>query len=106
MRETDIAAQAAEIFQKAAAYIRSYGWQVTGMSQHGQPRCSMGALASAHLGAQWGEDVAELMYDELYKELDGVSLTEFNYRHNDGDKVARLFERVARNLCYAPAPIS
>jgi len=44
------------------------------------------------------------MYEELYETLNGLSLTEFNYKYNDGEKVARLFEDVAAKLCRAPQP--
>ncbi len=101
MDEIDTHALAASIFEGAAAYIRTYGWQVTGMSWHGRPRCSMGALASAHQDRIWDEELAELMYRQLYDELDGASLTEFNYRHRDGEKVAQLFEKTAARLRYA-----
>lgn len=94
--------QAAGIFNKAAKYIRSYGWQVRGMSEHGKPRCSMGALASAYPEKVWDSQLASLMYQELYEELGGIGLTEFNYLYNDGQKVAQLFERVAQNLNQFP----
>lgn len=68
------------------------------MSAHGKPRCSMGALASAHPAQKWDEGLSNLMYDSLYKELDGMSLTDFNYKFKSGEKVARLYERVARRL--------
>ncbi len=96
-----IAREAAEIFDSAAFYIRSYGWQVSGMSEHGKPRCSMGALASAHSEKLWDKELATFMYNELYKELNGISLTDFNYKYKDGEKVAKLFERVATKLRYA-----
>ena len=38
------------------------------------------------------------MYKTLDKELDGISLTEFNHMVNDGSEVARLFERMALSL--------
>jgi len=98
MKEPGIAYQAASIFQEAAGYIREYGWQVTGMGEHGKPRCSMGALASAHQEKVWPHDLAELMYQKLYDELGGIGLTEFNYKYSDGEKVAQLFERVAVRL--------
>ena len=95
MDKVVLRSQAAAIFKHAAAYIRAYGWQVTGMSRHGLPRCSMGALASAHRDKMWDKELAELMYSQLYEELDGLTLTEFNYRYNDGEKVAQLFDKVA-----------
>lgn len=98
MKEAGVRAQAAQIFLNAAAYIRSYGWQKTGMGLYGQPRCSMGALASAHYEQEWNQNLSALMYRELGKELNGISLTQFNYRHNDGETVARLFESVAIKL--------
>jgi hypothetical protein len=98
MSENSIRVQAAMIFLRAASYIRTYGWQKTGMGLYGQPRCSMGALASASHEQKWDEDLSSLMYSELREQLDGISLTQFNYRHNDGEKVARLFESVAAKL--------
>lgn len=89
---------AARIFMDAAAYIRTYGWQKTGMGIYGQPRCSMGALASAHREQKWDRNLSALMYRELKAELHGLSLTQFNYRYDDGEKVARLFESVAMRL--------
>lgn len=89
---------AARIFMDAAAYIRTYGWQKTGMGIYGQPRCSMGALASAHSEQKWDQDLSALMYRELKAELRGLSLTQFNYRYEDGEKVALLFETVAAKL--------
>lgn len=93
--------QAADIFAKAAAYIRTYGWQEVGMSEHGRPRCSMGALASAHDERVWDSEVAALMYQTLNRKLSGVGLTEFNRRASGGEDVARLFEQVAAELCEA-----
>lgn len=90
--------QAATLFEKAAIYIRTYGWQVTGMSTYGLPRCSMGALASAHDAKRWNKNLSKLMYTKLYKELDGLTLTDFNYKHKNGEKVAQLFEMVANKL--------
>lgn len=98
MDDINIALQAADIFKKAADYIRYYGWQVTGMGYYGGPRCSMGALASAHPDEVWDGDLSDLMYQMLYGELDGIGLTEFNYKHKDGERVAQLFEQVATKL--------
>lgn len=86
------------IFKKAASYIRNYGWQVSGMSEHGLPRCSMGALESAHDEKEWDQDLARLMYSRLYEELDGLTLTQFNFKYKNGEKVAQLFDRVANAL--------
>lgn len=90
--------EAAAILFRAAEYIREYGWQVEGMASHGLPRCSMGALASAQPATKWDPRIAKLMYDTLYDELDGISLTTFNHLHQDGEKVIELFETVARRL--------
>jgi hypothetical protein len=98
MSELQIRTLAATIFYKAAEYIRQHGWQVEGMSSHGQPRCSMGALASAYPEVKWDSRLASFMYATLYKELGGMSLTEFNHRHKDGEKVASLYEQVAAKL--------
>lgn len=98
MKEAGLRSQAAEVFLRAAAYVRKYGWQRSGMGLHGQPRCSMGALASAHRERVWDRDLSALMYNELREELNGISLTQFNYRHNDGEKVAELYERTAAKL--------
>jgi len=103
MSKAEFNLQAAALFQKAATYIRANGWQITGMSEHGKPRWSMGALASAHPVEIWDEDLSVLMYQMLYEELGGMGLTEFNYMHRDGEKVAQLFERVGRRLRYAAA---
>jgi hypothetical protein len=89
---------AAHIFYQAAAYIRTYGWQVEGMSTDGAPRCSMGALASAYKEERWDPELAKMMYKVLYEELDGISLTEFNHKYKDGEKVAQLYERVAEKF--------
>jgi hypothetical protein len=93
--------QASQIFLSAAKYIRVYGWQVNGMGDHGKARCSMGALASANLEKKWDKSLAELMYAALYSELNGLSLTQFNYKYKDGEKVAQLFERTATSMTYA-----
>jgi hypothetical protein len=58
----------------------------------------MGALASAHPKTQWDNGLSRLMYQRLYKELNGISLTQFNYQYNNGEKVAQLYERVAASL--------
>jgi hypothetical protein len=94
----ELDSKAAQIFINAAEYIRNYGWQVSGMSQHRKPRCSMGALKSAYPKLKWEKDLASIMYSTLYKELNGISLTQFNYNHNDGEKVAQLYEKVACSL--------
>lgn len=91
--------QAATIFARAAAYIRRYGWQKEGMGEHGAPRCSMGALESAGPPrAEWSRDLAELMYKILNKELNGLSLTQFNSQYQSGERVARLYELAAQKL--------
>lgn len=91
-------ALAANIYLRAATYIRTYGWQVEGMSADGLPRCSMGALASAYPKKEWDSRLSKIMYDTLYKELNGISLTEFNHKFKDGEKVAQLFEHVANKI--------
>lgn len=97
--QKEITSEAAAIFLKAADYIRRYGWQEKGMSRHGLPRCSMGALESACANSKLDKDVAELMYDTLYEELDGLTLTEFNRQAIDGRReVPLLFDRVAASL--------
>jgi hypothetical protein len=98
MEKTKIEEQASVIFLMAASYIREYGWQKTGMNEHGQARCSMGALASAYPKKRWDKNLAQLMYNALYKELNGITLTQFNYSFKNGEKVARLYERVAKKL--------
>jgi hypothetical protein len=98
MSERKVRFKAAEIFLEAASYIRKYGWQVCGMSEHGKPRCSMGALESAGSEKRWNKNVAALMYDTLYEELKGLSLTQFNYKYQNGEKVAQLFERSAQSI--------
>lgn len=89
---------AATIFIRAAQYIRSHGWQVEGMAADGRPRCSMGALASAYPKQTWDKKLSRLMYSSLYKELNGISLTQFNHQFEDGERVAQLYERVATKL--------
>lgn len=67
------------------------------MGIYGQPRCSMGALASVYPDSS-EEKLPQLMYDKLYEELDGLSLTQYNHKFQSGEMVARLYERVARKL--------
>jgi len=98
MKRIETRNEATEIFLNAARYIRQYGWQEKGMSVDGQPRCSMGALASAHPKSKWNKKLASLMYQALYEELNGKTLTQFNYKFKDGNKVANLYEQVARSL--------
>lgn len=98
MSEVEVKKEAANIFLKAANYIRKYGWQEKGMGEYGKPRCSMGALASANPKPKWDKDMASLMYKALYKELKGMSLTQFNHKYKNGEKVARLYEQVAKSL--------
>ncbi len=98
MEREDTQTQAAYIFLRAAAYIRQYGWQEKGMSAHGKPRCSMGALASAHPVKRWDEDMAILMYEALTNYLKDTSLTAFNSKAGSGEKIARLYEQVAASL--------
>jgi|GEM_PF-4844094 len=102
MNKGDLRVKAASIFLKAADYIRQYGWQSSGMNEDGMPRCSMGALKSAGPKEKWDEDMAKLMYQHLYKELNGLSLTQFNYKYKSGEKVAQLFERTAHSLAATP----
>ncbi|HEX5744564.1 MAG TPA: hypothetical protein VFX84_03910 [Candidatus Saccharimonadales bacterium] len=97
MNEVDLRAQGATIFLRAASYIRRYGWQEKGMGIYGQPRCSMGALASAQPG-RWDSRLASLTYDTLKQELHGLSLTQFNHRTQSGEAVAKLYEQVAETL--------
>ena len=105
MIEENLKSQAADIFIRAAAYIRQYGWQLEGMGDHGRPRCSMGALASANPAIEWDKRLARLMYHALYRELNGLSLTQFNSRYRNGEKVARLFERAAGQLNNKSQPL-
>ena len=98
MNKSATATQAAAIFSSAAAYIRKYGWQEEGMSVHGKPRCSMGALESAYPERKWDKDLASIMYEALYRKLNGVSLTQYNRRVRSGEKVAMLYENVATSL--------
>jgi len=100
MTQKQVEEQAATIFFKAAHYIREHGWQKSGMSVHGKPRCSMGALASAYPVQKWDYDLSNLMYKALYDELAGMSLTQFNYKFESGEKVAQLYERVAKKLSH------
>ena len=95
------AKQAANIFREAAAYIRKFGWQKEGMGEYGKPRCSMGALDSALPRGEWDETLSSVMYESLYEELDGLSLTQFNSKFQSGEKVARLYERVAKKILNA-----
>lgn len=104
MSEGELRQQAAKIFQDAARYIRTYGWQVSGMGEHGKPRCSMGALASVGPRGRWNPELAHLMYKVLYDELGGMGLTQFNHLHQNGESVARLFEDVAARLVHAKTP--
>jgi hypothetical protein len=92
--------QATQIFLDAAEYIRSCGWQVEGMGFDGGPRCSMGALESASSGIKMSASLSTVMYTNLYNELDGINLTNFNHLHNDGEKVSELFEAVADKLLH------
>jgi hypothetical protein len=98
MSEMELKSKAAGIFFKAADYIRQYGWQEKGMSLDGQPRCSMGALASAYEKQAWEGELSELMYEALYRELNGLSLTQYNNKVKSGDKVVQLYEKVAKSL--------
>jgi hypothetical protein len=105
VRDHNLNTRASAIFRRAANYIRNYGWQVSGMSENGLPRCSMGALASAYRASVWDSELSELMYRSLYEELDGLTLTEFNYKYNDGEMVARLFDQVATRLSDSRNPV-
>jgi len=58
----------------------------------------MGALASAYPEKKWDSRLSSMMYESLARELKGVRLTDFNYRYNSGEKVAKLFDSVAQSL--------
>ncbi len=94
--------QAATIFMDAADYIKRYGWQVEGMGKHSEPRCSMGALASAYPAKKWEPELAQLMYQELQKSLKGMPLTEYNFAYQDPSKVIELFTNTAKALHEIP----
>lgn len=98
MSRAKLKAKAADIFLNAAQYIKKYGWQVSGMGEYAQPRCSMGALASAYPKKRWEPELAKLMYSQLYEQLNGISLTEFNYKYQDPSKVIALFTKTAKSL--------
>lgn len=68
------------------------------MGEPGRPRCSMGALDSAHPQIEWDKNLADIMYTTLYEELDGKSLTQYNHEAGRGEAVAQLYDRVARRL--------
>lgn len=95
---TSVYKEAASIFVKAAQYIQTYGWQETGMSEHGKPRCSMGALTSAQPTPTLDDQLSTIMYEALYSELGGISLTEFNHQANSGLDVIELFTKTANRL--------
>jgi hypothetical protein len=101
MRRDEIQLDARKIFRTAAEYIRKYGWQVKGMGTYVQPRCSMDALTSAYREQRWDKTLSKLMYETLYKELNGMTLTQYNYKFKSGGKVARLYEMVAEKLNYS-----
>jgi hypothetical protein len=98
--------QAASIFMKAADYIRQYGWQEEGMGEDGAPRCSMGALDSVQSRGSWDADLARLMYASLYEALNGQSLTSFNHHFQSGERVAQLYEQVAKRLRAGQSQVS
>ena len=98
MTGEELYTKAARIFNKAADYIRQYGWQESGMSEHGKARCSMGALQSAGEDKVWDKNLSALMYESLHDKLNGTSLTEFNAQHKNGESVAKLFEATASYL--------
>jgi len=86
---------ASSIFLKAVGYVRTYGWQVVGMAEHGQPRCSMGALASAHPEPVWDKALSSVMYETLYETLVELSFSEFNRKVKNNQDVIDLFEKMA-----------
>jgi hypothetical protein len=98
MYKQELNAKAAYIFLRAAQYVKTYGWQVSGMGKYGKPRCSMGALASAYPKKVWESELSSLMYQQLYNQLNGIGLTEFNYKYQDPGKVVELFTKTAKTL--------
>ncbi len=89
---------ASSIFLKAVGYVRTYGWQVVGMAEHGQPRCSMGALASAHPEPVWNKALSSAMYETLYETLGELSFSEFNRKVKNNQDVIDLFEKMAKSV--------
>ena len=89
--------EAARLFKLAAKYIRLFGWQEKGMGIYGQPRCSMGTLNSAQVG-KWNTDVSKIMFSQLNNELNGMSLTQYNHKVQNGESVARLFEKTGSTI--------
>ena len=89
---------ASSIFLKAVGYVRTYGWQVVGMAEHGQPRCSMGALASAHPEPVWNKALSSAMYETLYETLGALSFSEFNRKVKNNQDVIDLFEKMAKSV--------
>jgi len=97
--KTEVEARAAEIFLRAAAYIKKYGWQKEGMGEYGGPRCSMGALeAAGPPRTDWDDNLSKFMYEALSQELGSISLTRFNSKYMSGEKVAQLYEKVASKI--------
>ena len=90
--------EAAQIFLDAADYIEKYGWQKTEMSEHGKPRCSMSALTSVQPKVVFDCALSALMFEALYDELGGITLTEFNEQAKNGSEVALLFRKTATKL--------
>jgi|SRR5579862_2057579 len=101
MKRQDVHTQATQVFLDAANYIRKYGWQEKGMGQFGKRRCSMGAIASVY-PKKANPALPALMYETLYKELNGLNLTQYNHKFKNGDAVINLFERTALTLQDAP----
>ncbi len=98
MKKVNSYEKASSIFLKAADYVRTYGWQVEGMAEHGQPRCSMGALASANPDPVWDKELSSVMYKTLYETLGDVSFSEFNRRVKTNEDVINLFEKMAKSV--------
>lgn len=97
MNEREARYEAARMFKQAAKYIRLFGWQEKGMGVYGEPRCSMGALNSVRAG-KWDTVISNIMFKQLNFELKGTSLTQYNHKVQNGESVARLFEKVASRI--------
>jgi hypothetical protein len=98
MKDNERRARAAIIFLDAASYIRQYGWQKEGMGDDSKPKYSEGALASSYSVQKWDYELSNLMFSELYKRLNNMTISNLNTYYNDRELVALLYEQVADSL--------
>jgi hypothetical protein len=80
--------EGARIFRSAINFLKNNDWEGT----------TMDLLLSTTPGRVWPQPMAVYMYSELYNELAGQTLSQFDKTKKNKQEVIKLFEKVIKAL--------